>query len=369
MTYYNNLIEQLNECDELMINIFKKRMSVLDKIIAFENQSNSLKLKNNNKIINAIKQDVNNKYINEYNYFLTNMNSLYEKYQYNKTLKHDESFLNNYGSKRIYIETVCYQGLPFSYSESAAKGLFKDASLICKSSFEGVFKTVHDGIADVGVVPIENSTAGYVNDVYDLLLKYDLYINYNYIKKVDHCIAGIINSNMEDIKEVYSHPQAIMQCKEYIEKNNLRAVNEINTAVAAQKIYQMNNNNIACICSPEAAIHYGLKIFENKINNKQNYTRFGAISKTLFSEENHNRISIVFTIPHETGSLSNMLSIFSYYNINLSSIYSRPDLKSTWKYLFYLDFEGNILNNDVQTILHQLTEELPFIKILGSFEA
>lgn len=369
MTNYNDLIKQLNECDESMKDIFEKRMSTLDKIITIENQNNSSLCKKNSTMINTNKQDVNNKYINEYNYFLTNMNFLYEKYQYNKTFEIDKKSINKYSSQKISINTVCYQGLPFSYSESAAKGLFKDASLICKSSFEEVFKTVHDGIADLGVVPIENSTAGYVNDVYDLLLKYDLYINYNYVKKVDHCIAGIIDSNIEDIEEVYSHPQAIMQCKEYIEKNNLRAVNEINTAVAAQKIYQMNNSHIACICSPEAAVHYGLRIFENKINHKQNYTRFGAISKTLFSEENHNRISIVFTIPHETGSLNNMLSIFSYYNINLSSIYSRPDLKSTWKYLFYLDFEGNILNNDIQAILHQLKEELPFIKILGSFEA
>jgi len=369
MTNYNDLIKQLNEFDESMKDIFEKRMSTLDKIIAIENQNSSSLCKKNSTMINTIKQDVNNKYINEYNYFLTNMNFLYEKYQYSKTVNYDKSYANKNSTQKISINTVCYQGLPFSYSESAAKSLFENISLINRSSFEDVFKSVHDGVADVGVLPIENSTAGYVNDVYDLLLKYDLYINYNYVKKVDHCIAGIINSNIEDIKEVYSHPQAIMQCKEYIKKNNLRAVNEINTAVAAQKTYKMNNKSTACICSPEAAIHYGLKIFENQINPKQNYTRFGAISKYLLAEENHNRISIVFTIPHKTGSLNNVLSIFSYYNINLSSIYSRPDLKSTWKYLFYLDFEGNILNNDIQAILHQLKEELPFIKILGSFEA
>jgi chorismate mutase/prephenate dehydratase len=265
---------------------------------------------------------------------------------------------------------VCYQGLPCSYSESASKALFKDKTYVHKDSFEGVFKEVHAGLAQIGVLPIENSTAGYINDVYDLLLKYDLYINYNYVKKIDHCLAGTVDSTFEDIKEVYSHPQAIMQCSEYIEKNNLKAVNEINTAVAAQKIHEMNNKNIACICSTEAAYHYGLKIIEEQINQrKENYTRFAAVSKYLISSEKHNKISIVFQIPHTTGSLDGVLSLFTYYNINLLSIYSRPDLESPWKYLFYVDIEGNILSDKIKSVLSQLKEELPFIKILGSFQA
>lgn len=267
------------------------------------------------------------------------------------------------------IQTVCYQGLPFSYSEAAARFLFSEKTLIHNKTFEGVFKDVYDNFADVGVVPIENSTAGYVNEIYDLLLKYDLYVNFNYIKKIEHCIAGTPNSNYEDIKEVYSHPQAIMQCREYIDKHGFRAVNDANTAVAAQRIMQLNNKSIACICSPEAANHYGLKIYEKQINHKENYTRFGAISKYLLSEKCHNRISIVFKIPNNAGALNKVLSIFSNHNVNLSSIYSRPDLNNPWKYLFYLDFEGNILKDDIIDILNQLREDLPFIKVLGSFEA
>jgi len=369
MTEYNDLITKINECDELMKGIFEKRMSILEKIISIENQINNVEYPKSSYSSNTVKPSLKNKYINEYNYFLRNITSLDKNYKYNKMLKNSNIFKNEFCTEKFDIKTVCYQGLPFSYSESAAKNLFENKSFINKSSFEDVFKAVHDGLAEFGVVPIENSTAGYVNDVYDLLLKYDLYINYNYVKKVDHCLAGIIDSTIEDISEVYSHPQAIMQCKEYIDKHHFKAINEINTAVAAKKIYLMNNKSIACICSPEAAIHYGLKILEKNINPKQNYTRFGAISNYLLTDENHNRISIVFTIPHEKGSLNNVLSLFSYYNINLSSIYSRPDLKSPWKYLFYLDFEGNILNNDIKTTLYQLSKEIPFIKILGSFAA
>lgn len=369
MTEYNDLITKINECDELMKGIFEKRMSILEKIISLDNQSNNIEDTKSCNSSNTVNQCSNNKYVNEYNYFLKSTSSLDKNYKYNKTIKNGNIFKNEFCSQRLDINTVCYQGLPFSYSESAAKNLFENKSYINQSSFEDVFKAVHDGFAEFGVVPIENSTAGYVNDVYDLLLKYDLYINYNYVKKVDHCLAGIVDSTIEDISEVYSHPQAIMQCKEYIDKHHFKTINEINTAVAAKKISLMNNKSAACICSPEAAIHYGLKIFEKNINPKENYTRFGAISNNLLTDENHNRISIVFTIPHEIGSLNNVLSLFSYYNINLSSIYSRPDLKSPWKYLFYLDFEGNILNYDIKTILYQLSKELPFIKILGSFKA
>lgn len=368
MENYNDLIQQLNEQEEEMKNIFEKRISTLDKIISIENQNN-IKLDEKESVsTNAIKLDVNSKFVNEYNYFAKKNKNLDKKYKNDKLFKLNKKLENKCSSEKIDVQTVCYQGLPYSYSESAAKALFVDKTLIHRTSFEEVFKTVHDSMSDVGVVPIENSTAGYVNDVYDLLLKYDLYINYNYIKKVDHCIAGVIDSSIEDIKEVFSHPQAIMQCREYIDKHNFKAVNEINTAVAAQKTFIVNKKDIACICSPEAAIHYGLKILQNQINLEGNYTRFGAISKYLLSNKKHNRISIVFRIPHETGALDEVISIFSYYNINLSSIYSRPDLKSTWKYMFYIDFEGNILNYNVNAILYQLKKELPYMKVLGSFE-
>jgi chorismate mutase/prephenate dehydratase len=351
----------MKEYDDLMKDIFNKRMSILEQIISFEN--------NTSKVIIPIKDKENNKYEHEYTYFLKNLLALDKNYKYKTNLKQIDNFEIECITKKIDVQTVCYPGLPFSYSEGAAKSLFKDKTYINKTSFEDVFKEVYNERAEVGVVPIENSTAGYVNDVYDLLLKYDLYINYNYVRKVDHCLAGTIDSCIEDIKEVYSHPQAIMQCKDYIKENNLTAINETNTAVAAQKIYLMDDKNVACICSPEAVENYGLKILKDNINSNQNYTRFGAISKQLLADECHNRISIVFSVPHEKGTLESVLSLFSYYNINLSYIYSRPDLKSPWKYLFYMDFEGNILDDEIKTILYQLSNELPFLKILGSFEA
>ncbi|MFA9423495.1 MAG: prephenate dehydratase, partial [Sedimentibacter sp.] len=312
----------------------------------------------------------NNEYFMEYSCFTNNLMSIDKKNKYKLLFKTNADVGNIQYSKKINTQTVCYQGLPYSYSESAAKTLFGESTLINRPSFEDVFKTVYEGNADVGVVPIENSTAGYINEVYDLLLKYDLYINYTYVKKVDHCLAGIADGRIEDIKEVHSHPQAILQCKEYIENLNIKPIEEINTAVAAQIIAKLNDKHIACICSTEAAANYGLKIFDKQINHqKQNFTRFAAISENLLHEDDHNRISIVFNVPHETGSLDGVLSIFTYYNCNLSYIYSRPNLKNPWEYMFYLDFEGNISSNNVRSILYQLKKELPFMKIIGSFKA
>jgi len=361
MTHCNDLVGKIKEYDELMENIFKKRMSILEKIISLErNSSNELLF---------IEENENNKYTHEYNYFLKTLSSIDKNYKHQKNQATNNLYNIECLTKNLHIHNVCYQGLPFSYSEGAAKSLFKDKIYINKPTFEDVFKEVHNGYAEVGVVPVENSTAGQVIDVYDLLLKYDLYINYNYVRKIDHCLAGTIDSCIEDIEKVYSHPQAIMQCRDYINDHKLNAINETNTAVAAQKVSIMNDKKIACICSPEAVENYGLKILKKNINPNQNYTRFGAISKYLLAEENHNRISIVFTVPHEMGALENVLSLFSFYNVNLSYIYSRPDLKSPWKYLFYLDFEGNILDDKIKTILNQLKMETPFLKILGSFKA
>ena len=270
--------------------------------------------------------------------------------------------------KELNNGIVCYQGLPYSYSESAARTMFGDKTLIHKETFEDVFREVYEDRADIGVVPLENSTAGHVQEVYDLLMEYNLYINYSYIKKVDHCLAGIRDGELKDVKEIYSHPQALMQCREFIKENGYMAKNEINTAVAAKKVFEMNNKNAACICSVEAAENYGLKILKENINSeKLNYTKFGAISKKLETKQDHNRVSIVFTVPHEVGTLHEVMSIFAQNNVNLSYIYSRPDVGSLWKYLFYMDFEENIIKPEIQAILERMKKELPIMKILGSY--
>ncbi len=354
---YGCLMGKLNDYDASMKDLFQKRMAVLEEIILADKNASGTEC-----LERAGDYDM------EYKYFLNMQKSMDNRYKYklNPVLEK----LNPGCREKSAVKVVCYQGLECSYSESAAKSLFNEAKLINRLTFEDVFKSVYGETSDIGIVPIENSTAGYINDVYDLLLKYDLFINHTYEKKVDHCLACCLDTKTEDIMEVYSHPQALAQCSEYITKNNLRAIDEINTAVAAQKIAELNKKNAACICSAEAAKLYGLKIIEEQINDqKQNYTRFAAVSRKLLVEDNHNKVSIVFNVLHETGSLSEVLSTFAYYGCNLSYINSRPNRINTWEYMFYVDFEGNLSDNKIKSMLSQLKTELPYMKILGSFKA
>jgi chorismate mutase/prephenate dehydratase len=354
---YDYLKKKLNDYDASMKELFQKRMAVLEEIILADKNVSSPQF-----LEKAGDYDM------EYEYFLNMQKSMDNRYKYKLNPVLDK--LNTGCREKNEVKVVCYQGLECSYSESAAKSLFNGAKLINRLTFEDVFKSVFEETADIGIVPIENSTAGYINDVYDLLLKYDLFINHTYEKKVDHCLACSHDAELDDIKEVYSHPQALAQCSEYITRNKLVTVNEINTAVAAQKTAALNKKNAACICSQEAAERYGLKIIEKQINDqKKNYTRFAAVSKKLLVEDNHNKVSIVFNVLHETGSLSEVLSTFAYYGCNLSYINSRPNRISTWEYMFYVDFEGNLCDKKIKSMLSQLKTELPYMKVLGSFKA
>jgi chorismate mutase/prephenate dehydratase len=354
---YDYLKEKLNDYDAAMKDLFQKRMAVLEEIILTDKNESGL------QCVERAKD-----YDMEYKYFLNMQKSMDVRYRYklNPVLEK----LSFGCREKKEVEVVCYQGLECSYSESAAKSLFKEAKLINRLTFGDVFKSVYEETADIGIVPIENSTAGYINDVYDLLLKYDLFINHTYEKKVDHCLACSPDAEIDDIRDVYSHPQALAQCSEYIKMNKFVATDEINTAVAAQKTAALNKKNSACICSEEAANRYGLKILEKQINDqKKNYTRFAAVSKKLLVEDNHNKVSIVFNVLHETGSLSEVLSTFAYYGCNLSYINSRPNRISTWEYMFYVDFEGNLCDKKIKSMLSQLKTELPYMKVLGSFKA
>lgn len=354
---YDYLKEKLNDYDASMKDLFQKRMAVLEEIILADTNTTGTEI-----LEKAVDYDM------EYKYFSNMQKSMDVRYRYklNPVLEK----LNPVCLEKNEVKVVCYQGLECSYSESAAKSLFNEAELINRLTFEDVFKSVYEETADIGIVPIENSTAGYINDVYDLLLKYDLFINHTYEKKVDHCLACSPDAEIDDIREVYSHPQALAQCSEYITMHKLMTTDEINTAVAAQKTAELNKKNAACICSEEAANRYGLKIIEKQINDqKKNYTRFAAVSKKLLVEDNHNKVSIVFNVLHETGSLSEVLSTFAYYGCNLSYINSRPNRISPWEYMFYVDFEGNLCDKKIKSMLSQLKTELPYMKVLGSFKA
>ena len=263
---------------------------------------------------------------------------------------------------------VAYQGIPGANSYEAAQVLFPDAQLGSCGTFADVFDAIDSGDATFGVLPVENSTAGSVSAVYDLILKHRFYIVGAVDRRIEHCLAGLRQSTLADIEIAWSHPQALSQCEGYLARHNLTAVSKANTAIAARDAAKEKRLNVAAICSPAAAKEYGLQILDTGLqDNPYNTTRFIVISKQLYISRDANKISLCFSLPHVKGSLYNLLCRFNSLGLNLTKIESRPAEGRDFEYLFYLDFTGSVYSDNVIDLLSQLSEELPEFSFLGNY--
>ena len=265
--------------------------------------------------------------------------------------------------------TVAYQGIKGANSYEAAHKLFSSAALCSRKTFEDVFDTVDSGEATFGILPVENSTAGSVSAVYDLILKHRFYIVGALDMPIEHCLGALKQSTLEDIEIVWSHPQALSQCGNYIASRGYTPVPKANTAVAARDAALEKRLNVAAICSPEAAKEYGLQLLERDLqDDPYNTTRFIVISKRLYIAPDANKISLCFSLPHVEGSLYNLLCRFNSLGLNLTKIESRPAKGRDFEYLFYLDFTGSVRSDNVIDLLSQLSEELPEFSFLGNYK-
>lgn len=268
------------------------------------------------------------------------------------------------------IIKIAYQGEKGAYSEEAGLKFFKNKNLKfipCKK-FEEVVKEVEKDNADFGVLPVENTTTGSVTKTYDLLFRSSLKIYGEVIIKIYHCLLSLKNTELKNIKYVYSHPQALSQCEKYITKKKLIPVPEFDTAGSARVIKEKRLKNAACIASKRAAEIYNLRIIEEDIaDNPWNYTRFFIISKKAPKKGNKNKTSIVFSTHHRPGALVKCLKAFSDRGINLTKIESRPQQDNPWHYNFYLDFEGHLEDKKVKEAMNELLKNAVFVKILGSY--
>lgn len=263
---------------------------------------------------------------------------------------------------------IAYQGIEGANSHEAALTMFPKADLRSYSAFEDVFKAVRDGECDYGVLPVENSTAGSVSAVYDLILRYRFYIVGAYNMRIDYCLAGLKQACLEDVEMVISHPQALSQCEEYIASRGYEALSCSNTAVAAKRTAREKRLSLAAICSAKAAAVYGLQPLDEHLqDNPYNTTRFIVISKKLYISDNADKVSLCFSLPHVTGSLFKMLSRFDALGLNLTKIESRTIPGKDFEYLFYLDFSGSVKSEGVTNLLCQLSEELPEFSFLGNY--
>lgn len=368
----DELRKRIDRIDLEIRKLFLQRMNVTEEIA--ENKSKTgdkiLKPEREAEVIRRLAGDMEGAMKFAYSSFLKKIMEVSRTFQYRKMLELGADFRLDFREDEPAVERVCYQGLPGSYSEMAAGNIFPGSAVTPVDTFEDVFLNIKDGSARAGVVPLENTTAGGIYEVYDLLLKYDLYINHTDIVKVDHCLAAVPGAALEDIKEVCSHPQAIAQSAEFLRRHGIVAKESRNTAVAAKDVAESKDKSRGAVCSKEAARRYGLEILKKGINhNKENATKFAGVSGQLIVKDAHNRTTAVFACAHRSGSLAAVLGIFGDYGVNLTEIHSRPDGKNPWEYLFYVDFAGNLKDKGIRALLYQLYEELPFVKIVGSYKS
>ncbi|MBI4548562.1 MAG: prephenate dehydratase [Ignavibacteriae bacterium] len=266
---------------------------------------------------------------------------------------------------------VAFQGEYGAFSEQAANGFFsRPVKKIPLKSFEEVFECVHRKKADFGVIPIENSLYGSVHQNYDLLEKYHLHIIGEIKLRVVHALLVNKGVTLQQVKYIYSHPQALGQCKDFLSRlNHVEVIAAYDTAGAAKAIKEDRRDDAAAIASLEAARAYGLKVLRRGIeSNHENYTRFLLISKKKRVATKHAKTSIIFSMENVPGALFRALSVFALRDIDLYKIESRPIIGKPWEYLFYLDFQGSIKDEPCRNAIAHLREITTYLKILGSYQ-
>lgn len=262
---------------------------------------------------------------------------------------------------------IACQGAEGAYSHQAALRLFPKGDPAFYPTFGDVFVALEKQKADFGILPVENSSAGSVTEVYDLILKYRFFIAGAATVRISHCLAAPKGVRREQLQKVYSHPQALAQCSEFLQSSGLAAEPFSNTAAAA-KMAAAEGGDIGVICSQQAAETYGLTVLAADIqNSRSNCTRFVAVCRTPVIPADAQKISLCFSLPHTTGSLSGVLSRFALHNLNLTKIESRPLPDKNFEYDFYLDFTGNVRQRQTLDLLSALYEELPRFSFLGNY--
>lgn len=265
---------------------------------------------------------------------------------------------------------VAFQGELGAYSELAARELFpEEIDVLPQHGFEDVFGAVERGVCPYGIIPIENSLAGSIHQNYDLLLKYELMICEEIKLRISHTLIVLPGVCMEDIRRVYSHPQALSQCEEFLQSlEGVEAMPVYDTAGAVRMIKEQGTRDAGAIASAQAAADYDLEILARGIeSNHQNYTRFLLISQDEAEARPDAKTSIVFATRDIPGALFKSLAVFALRDINLLKIESRPLWGKPWEYLFYLDFEGDLREERCERAIENLKEVSTFLRILGSY--
>ena len=265
--------------------------------------------------------------------------------------------------------TVACQGVEGAYSQIACDRLFKSPTIMYFQTFDHVFKAVESGMCQYGILPIENSTAGSVKAVYDLMLSHNFSIVRSARLKICHNLLTKHGTRLEDIKEVFSHEQAINQCADYLAGlKGVKVTVVENTAMASKMVAESERTDVAALSSRFCAELYGLKILQENVQDQDNnYTRFICISKRPEIYPGADRTSLMMILPHKPGSLYNVLAKFYALNINLQKLESRPLPGREFEFMFYFDIEASVYAPEVERLFRDLEAESEQLRYLGTY--
>lgn len=362
--------EEIDAIDRQLIALFEKRMDVVKDVIKYKvaHDMEIFQPEREKKVLEKNLTRLENKELSVYaQCFIQDLLSVSKDYQSDLLpLQFQEEYKTSFKENAV----VGYQGVAGAFSQAAVTRFFGEGTNnIGYPEFEDVYKALEDGNIDYGVLPIENSLTGSINDNYDLIRKYGFHIVGEVSVPVSQCLMALPGVSLKDITQAYSHPQGLAQSSDFFNEHRyIEPMPYKDTAMAAKYVHERQEKNKAAVASPLAAQLYGLEIIQSNIqNDKSNMTRFMVISKEFICPEDSNKMSIIFTLNHEVGTLYNMLQIIRQCQINLVRIESRPMKKENWQYYFYIDFEGNIRDEKMKKAIEKMKTNCNTLRVLGNY--
>lgn len=376
MATLEELRNQLDEIDNRMAELYQMRMDVCQQVgeykvkagrKVYDRQREKDKLAD---VASKVQGEFNKKGIKE---LYSQLMSMSRKLQYQRLVEAGAlgrlPFIQIHSLDKENARVV-FQGTEGAYGQAAMNQFFgEDVNCFHVRTFRDAMEAIEEGSADFAVLPIENSSAGAVNEVYDLLVEFENYIVGETFLPIENTLAGLPGTTLSQIERVYSKAEALMQTSRFLEKHgDWQQISVSNTAAAAKKVLKEQDHSQAAVCSAYAAQVYGLSVLAEDINDEtNNVTRFIIVTNQKIFTPAASKISICFELPHQSGSLYQILSHFIYNDLNMTKIESRPVEGKSWEYRFFVDFEGNLEQPGVKNAIRGLREEARNLKILGNY--
>ena len=376
MATLEELRNQLDEIDNRMAELYQMRMDVCQQVgeykvkagrKVYDRQREKDKLAD---VASKVQGEFNKKGIKE---LYSQLMSMSRKLQYQRLVEAGAlgrlPFIQIHSLDKENARVV-FQGTEGAYGQAAMNQFFgEDVNCFHVRTFRDAMEAIEEGSADFAVLPIENSSAGPVNEMYDLLDEFENYIVAETILPVVHTLSGLPGTRLSEIKRVYSKAEALMQTTRFLDDHSdWQRISVVNTAIAAKKVLEDQDKAQAAVCSTYAAKIHGLEVLVDEINDEaDNSTRFIVVTNQKIFLKDASKISIEFELPHESGSLYNILSHFIYNDLNMTKIESRPMEGKSWEYRFFIDFEGNLADPAVKNAIRGLREEGRNLRILGNY--